>query len=274
MPPLNPPRPDFVLGLDLGQQQDYSALVVMERSWRHVEGDTSRLVSSFDLRFLKRWPLGTKYTAIIDEIGELVERKPLDHPLLGVDGTGVGRPVVEMFQRAGMRAVVKPVLITSGHEVLLDDEGWYHVPKKELVSALQVLLQARRLQIADVPEREVLVKELGTFKVKVTINANETFEAWRERDKDDMVLATTIAAWLGARAGLPWRNPPVVETPRRRLEPGLPPEEQPARNKGGPTWTSFEGGWPNIILQEPDPPADRRPFFGTGPERPRRRPFG
>jgi len=35
--------------------------------------------------------------------------------------------------------------------------------------------------------------------VKVTTAGNETFEAWRERDHDDLVLAVGIAAWVAER---------------------------------------------------------------------------
>src|SRR5262249_19043086 len=75
-------------------------------------------------------------------------------------------------------------------------DGAWHVPKKELVSTLQVLLQGRRLKVAAVPERDVLLKELLNFKVKVTVGAAETFEAWRERDHDDLVLAVALACWV------------------------------------------------------------------------------
>ena len=45
---------------------------------------------------------------------------------------------------------------------------------------------------------EVLVRELSTFRAKVNIaTGNESFEAWRSRDHDDMVLAVALAAWLG-----------------------------------------------------------------------------
>jgi hypothetical protein len=72
------------------------------------------------------------------------------------------------------------------------------VPKKELVSVLQVLLQSKRLQVARaLPMAAVLVKELECFRVKFTPSANETFEAWRERDHDDLVLAAALAAWVG-----------------------------------------------------------------------------
>ena len=56
----------------------------------------------------------------------------------------------------------------------------------------------------------VLMKELQTFRVKIRTSANETFESWRERDHDDMVLAVALAVWMGEH-GLKkfwtWRGP-------------------------------------------------------------------
>jgi len=52
------------------------------------------------------------------------------------------------------------------------------VPKKELVTCLQLLLQNRRLHIArSLPEATALVRELQLFQVKITAGANETFLA-------------------------------------------------------------------------------------------------
>jgi hypothetical protein len=117
-----------------------------------------------------------------------------------VDQTGVGRAVVDMISRSRPRASIRPITITAGHAAIADGAGW-HVPKKELVGVLQVLLQTRRLQVARrLPMASVLAKELETFRVKITVNANETFEAWRERDHDDMVLAVAMAAWVGEHA--------------------------------------------------------------------------
>jgi hypothetical protein len=61
---------------------------------------------------------------------------------------------------------------------------------------LQVLLTGRRLQVAHGPEAPQLMRELGTFTVKVSETANESFESWRERDHDDLVLAVALAAWF------------------------------------------------------------------------------
>jgi hypothetical protein len=64
--------------------------------------------------------------------------------------------------------------------------------------------QGRRLAIArELPEAAVLAKELLAFKVKITAAGNETFESWRERDKDDLVLAVALACWWAERRPVP-----------------------------------------------------------------------
>jgi hypothetical protein len=58
----------------------------------------------------------------------------------------------------------------------------------------------KRITVAkDLPLTKTLESELGTFKVKITGAANETYEAWREGQHDDLVLAVAMAAWLGQR---------------------------------------------------------------------------
>jgi hypothetical protein len=48
------------------------------------------------------------------------------------------------------------------------------------------------------PLTAVLAEELAAFRVKVTPAGNETFEAWRERDHDDLVLAVALALSAGS----------------------------------------------------------------------------
>jgi hypothetical protein len=50
----------------------------------------------------------------------------------------------------------------------------------------------------------VLAEELGLFRVKVTAAANETFEAWWERDHDDLVLALALALYAGSFPPMAW----------------------------------------------------------------------
>ena len=127
----------------------------------------------------------------------LRSRAPLTGSRLAVDQTGVGRAVVDLPRKARPRCTIRPITITAGSAVVADGAGW-HVPKKELVGTLQILLQSRRLKVApSLPAAQTLVQELTTFQVKITPAANETFGAWREGAHDDLVLAVAIAAWEG-----------------------------------------------------------------------------
>jgi hypothetical protein len=212
-----PPRPDFVLGLDLGQAKDYTALAALKRSWRPDPEHEGRLEAHYACLLLKRWPLGTPYTVIVPDVVKRLAEPPLPGSRLAVDQTGVGAAVVDMLAAARPDAVLHPILITAGHEVA-QEKGVHHVPKKELVSVLQVLLQTRRLKVANLPEREVLLRELLAFRVKVAVaTGNETFEAWRERDHDDLVLAVALACWLGESVST-FTAPAPVYTRSRTVE--------------------------------------------------------
>jgi hypothetical protein len=205
-PGAKKPEPEVLfLGLDLGKVQDFSALVALAQRPLPVAPDASPETTPayrYTLRGLKRWRLGTLYREIVAEVVELVSKPPLAGCTLGVDWTGSGGPVVESLQDAMPDAVIRPILITAGFTVRPDGLG-YHVPKQELVAVLQMLLQSRRLEIPDtIPKRQARQRELQAFRARVTAKGNETFEAdWRSRQKDDLVLAIAIAAWLGERSG-------------------------------------------------------------------------
>ena len=49
---------------------------------------------------------------------------------------------------------------------------------------------------------ETLKQELLNFRVKVNVStAHDSYEAWREGDHDDLVLATGLALWGATRPG-------------------------------------------------------------------------
>jgi hypothetical protein len=133
------PAPEHIAGLDLGQAQDPTALALLEKRWipNPDPARPAEFLSHYHARFLKRWPLGTPYPKIVADVRELLARQPLDCPTLAVDGTGVGRAVVDLFRQADLPAALRPTLITAGHQITAAGDGYLHVPKKELVSVVQ-----------------------------------------------------------------------------------------------------------------------------------------
>jgi hypothetical protein len=212
----------YFVGLDLGRQIDPSALAVLR--WhapprpRPVHGAPPPApppAPVYEVPALKRWPLGTPYRQIVAEVARFLKTPPLaDHcPLLVLDRTGVGEAVAEMCEEQlraeGVRGGFVGVTITAGAAVSQDlaTPARWKVAKKQLASVLQVLLGNRRLRVAEsLPEALTLKRELGTFTVKITEALNETYEAWRENDHDDLVLAVGLAAWA-AEYGLTWPPP-------------------------------------------------------------------
>jgi hypothetical protein len=154
------------------------------------------------LRHLERFDLGTRYTDIIKSVKQLLLREPIRRRIkrtrLLVDATGVGRAVVDGFWQAGVRPIsitihggssVKPEPGTGGYG--------FRVPKRDLVSAVQVLLQNGRLSMAEGLELvPVLKTELRDFRMKIDPKtAHDSYSHWQEGDHDDLVLATAVAAW-------------------------------------------------------------------------------
>ncbi len=146
---IEPPSPTtYILGLDLGQAQDYTALCVVERTETPDPADAARKVRRYGVRHLERWPLGTDYTDIVDDLKAFAARKPLPGSPFVVDATGVGAAVVNMIARAKLGLKVFPVGIHGGHDVSPRKGGGFSVPKVDLVGVMQALIQADRFQIA------------------------------------------------------------------------------------------------------------------------------
>ena len=176
-------------------------------------------------RHLQRWPLGTAYPQVVSDVQTLVTTinnrgiRPLLGAQLVIDATGVGRPVADLLSMIPeLAGRIVPVVITAGLASTPGTDGSWHVSKKELVSVLQVLLQSRQLQISGQLElAATLEEELRTFRVKITAAANETFEAWRERDHDDVLMALAVAVWYAERNPAEEWAEPVVLIPGRDL---------------------------------------------------------
>ncbi|MEO8586769.1 MAG: hypothetical protein ABI584_11455 [Acidobacteriota bacterium] len=158
----------YVVGVDLGQTADYTAITILEE----------RESGCYDVRYLERLR-NTPYPSIVKRLDHLVRRLP-DKPSMAVDATGVGRPVIDMIQDAGIPASLYPITLTGGDAVTRSGME-RHVPKRDVASTIAVLLQTGCLRVArGLKESETLMRELLNFRVKISLSGHDSYEAWRE----------------------------------------------------------------------------------------------
>lgn len=196
----------FIVGLDLGQSADYTALSIVQTVKEpNPAGGTER---SLHLRHLERYPLRTPYPDIAEKVAAVMrapELSPTEYdpsrlrysrtpPELVVDNTGVGVAVTDLLRKQGLKFV--PVTITGGDKAHHSGRAW-RVPKRDLVAALEVPFHTGALKVAEGLELwPALREELLSFRRKVNLKtAHDSYEHWRETDKDDLVLATALACW-------------------------------------------------------------------------------
>jgi hypothetical protein len=222
----------YYLGLDLGQARDYSAISLIEEpvwidsewawevpmsseeaGWRSPAelSPTQAQRASYlsyrrgrpphpvlSIRHLERFELGTRYPDVIERVRELIHTSPLQSKSIAglVDKTGVGAAVIDSFVQSGLTPMA--ITIHGGVEVSRDPQrAGFRVPKRDLVSTVQVLLQNERLKIPrSLPLAQTLKKELLNFRQKIDPNtAHDSYSHWREGQHDDLVLATAMGCW-------------------------------------------------------------------------------
>lgn len=226
MPKYSPRR--YSVGVDLGQANDPTAIAVLEKKivppetalFAPVgESPSNRLVEgsvAYDLVYIKRPKLGTPYDTIAKRVADLVcELEPqgafgeLGQVTLSVDGTGVGRGVVDMldteFQRRGTtsksipRVDFRRVSVTGSQTTLkrpTRTNGYWSVPKKDLVFPAVAAFQQGKIRIGKVKDRDALVNELKNYKRTTNIaTGGMQFEPWRESDHDELLFAVCLALW-------------------------------------------------------------------------------
>jgi len=185
----------YHVGVDLGQVNDYTAVCVLE-VLRPPEINEGRLLV---LKYLTRFR-DVLYPDIADTVEKLMQDPRLSgRTSLAVDATGVGPAVTDLLKKRGMSP--KEVRIHGGDSETRGEGGIHRVPKRNLVSTLQVALQTGVLKIPSKLQLGVTLRdELMNFRVKIDVSTgHDSYEAWREGDHDDLVLATALAVWSASR---------------------------------------------------------------------------
>jgi hypothetical protein len=221
----------FFLGLDVGQAADYSALVVLGR---RVEGaspgnmDPQTWYPVYYAVMVKRFPLGTPYYEVEEEVGRVWGLPELvaTSNWCVVDKTGVGAPIVENI-RMRQHIPVQGVIITGGENVSQPAPNEYTVPKSHLVTALMDLVQRKRFKVSKgVANEKEFFEQADLFGYRLNrTTGNMTYEALQERVHDDLVLAASLAVWYAERVH-PWR-------PAWRDDGDVVNDYNPLTGKGG-----------------------------------------
>jgi hypothetical protein len=193
-----PPKPTFFSGLDLGPAHEFTALAIVER----IVESAQPALRQYKVRDLHRFECGTPYAEIAAHVARRFAEPPLAQSLLMVDQTMVGQPIVQVFRQVGIKATIKALRITAGQHSGMGECGVWRVPKLELASTMQVLLQSRRLTVASsLKYAQLLLEELANFKLKHPPRSDDLAD-WREAPHDDLVFAVATAVWKGEREPL------------------------------------------------------------------------
>ena len=183
-----------LIGVDIGQKRDPTALAVAEAEQREEEWH-------FLVRHLERLPLGTPYPKVSQRLEEVVagvHAQIGEAPTVYVVDTGVGQPIVDLLSVAGVRTVA--CYFTHSDRRTKKDWREIIIGKAYLVSRLQALLQTGRIHLPRTAEASALAEELLDYEIRVDQNANDRYGAFRVGTHDDLVTALGLAVQADPRA--------------------------------------------------------------------------
>jgi hypothetical protein len=207
----------FLVGLDLGQAVDHTAIAVAEvlhvptgeqegvpgvvgqsRSGAVVPITREKTRKVFNIRHLERFELGLSYPQMAADVVALLRREPLksgDTTLI-MDRGSIGRPVSDLIELADLSCNMALVTSHGGEHETRSGYEW-SVPKRNLIAGAQVLLQQGRLRIAaGLPLAAVLAEELRDFQVRISQSGHDTYSAPSGKH-DDMLIALSLISWYG-----------------------------------------------------------------------------
>jgi hypothetical protein len=202
----------WILGIDLGKEANHTAFVGLEQDWTSTP--ERGFSNHYHARFIDRLPLGTPYDAP-EGVSTVLSRakKILSSPYfrgctVALDYTGVGTAVRDIFWRANLPCALLSVTITSGMQGNArygEADRSYHVPKIELVSVLDMVLNQDRLDVPEQPLASVLRQEMLVFRRRVSAGGKESFTGKiGSGQNDDIALGLMIGLWVGENTPVGW----------------------------------------------------------------------
>jgi hypothetical protein len=200
-PPVRWERVRYVAGLDVAQQNDWTALAILEKVY---SPEAPKGPPEIRLVALDRWQM--LYPDTLDELGFIFSDEQFARKvMLATDATGPGLSLYEdvvrdekMLSCVG-RDRITPVIITDGQEQ--DRDGRFRkVPKHYLITRLQSAIRRHDIRVPKkLPLYDVLEGELEGYELKVREGSKRVSFSNNPRDggpeHDDTILALALAWW-------------------------------------------------------------------------------
>jgi hypothetical protein len=103
--------------------------------------------------------------------------------------------------RPAVSVKIVAVTLHGGDAVNTPSRGEVRAPKRDVVTATKVFLQANRLRIASaLPLAQALVAELLAFEATISARGHDSYEG-RSGEHDDLLLALSVGLWVAEGAG-------------------------------------------------------------------------
>lgn len=156
----------YVMGIDLAKTIDFTVLTVMDSVTREVVAWERFNDLAWSIQKLRVQELAAKY----------------NNALCIVDCTGVGDPIVEDLQRAGLSMWYQGE--KPGFKFTNDS-------KNQLINNLAIAIEQRRITF---PNEAILVDELHSYEYGITDSERITYSA-PDGKHDDAVISLALACW-------------------------------------------------------------------------------
>ena len=189
---------EMILSLSLGSGGTPTGLAVVEPKLAARKSDKEAGAAghdrdvTFEVIWLERFGAERRYPAIIGRVAEIIAaRQPDQRYTLLMDITATGRPPLKLFEDHGQYP--RAMQIVAGTEETYTG-GVQSMPRRDMVSVVQVLLQSNRLQVAaDLEYARDLLAGLQAFDPSPPPAGQATHR------NEDLVRAVALACWWGNR---------------------------------------------------------------------------
>ena len=201
----------YLIGVDLAQSNDYSAIAIIEEHhrWDRTEDGMLQDILFYQVSHLWR-ARGITYPEVTEQV-EILMREPriMANPSsLIIDATGLGRPFIDGLRKENLRPIA--VVITGAEHPVKKDFDEYTVPKKHIVGSLLMMAESRQLKIAVGlvgPDGEdlsaAISDELLNLREKINPETGHTsYEHAQSNQHDDLAMAMALACWYGLTTGV------------------------------------------------------------------------